>query len=363
MRMKIRKTAVILAACMGMNLLAGCNSEQQKTFNEAVKDLEQGSYEYALDEFTQSVNNGISLAVSYRGIGICQMRLGNYEDAISAFTSALSSDKVSKTMAKDLYLYRATARLQAGLLDDAMADCQTLAQKYEMDADCWFLSGKVALAMDGYDEASSDFEQAYGEDSSYDRAIQIYEAYLEKDMEADGTRYLEAVLSTEAKGTDDLCDRGRIYYYMEDYANAKKELTDASNQGSQEALLVLGLVYGAQQDYANARSMYQQFVNQKLEDTSRNQTQTAAPGYNGLAVCDMAEGNYDSALENINNGISVAADDEMQSLLFNEIVIYEKKLDFSTAQAKAQEYVGMYPDDEEAARELDFLKSRTGTVQ
>ena len=84
MRMKIRKTAVMLAACMGMTLLAGCDSEQQKTFNEAVKDLEQGSYEYALDEFTQSVNNGISLAVSYRGIGICQMRLGNYEDAISA---------------------------------------------------------------------------------------------------------------------------------------------------------------------------------------------------------------------------------------------------------------------------------------
>ena len=201
-----------------------------------------------------------------------------------------------------------------------MADCQVLAQQYEMDADSYFLTGKIALKMDAYDEAVANFEQSYKADSTYDRAIQIYQAYLEQDMEADGTRYLEAVLSTEAKGTDDLCDRGRIYYYMEDYANAKKELTDASNQGSQEALLVLGMVYSAQQDYANARSMYQQFVNQKLEDTSRNQTQTAAPGYNGLAVCDMAEGNFDSALENINNGISVAADDEMQSLLFNEIV-------------------------------------------
>lgn len=244
-----------------------------------------------------------------------------------------------------------------------MADCQILAQNYEMDADSWFLTGKVALAMDGYEEASSDFEQSYGEDSSYDRAIQIYEAYLEKDMEADGTRYLEAVLSTEAKGTADLCDRGRIYYYMEDYTNAQKELTDASNQGSTEALLILGMVYSAQQDYANARSVYQQFINQKLEDTSKNQTQTAASGYNGLAVCDIADGNYDSALENINSGIAVAADDEMQSLLFNEIVVYEKKLDFSTAQAKAQEYVGMYPEDEEAAKELDFLKSRTGSAE
>ncbi len=360
MRMKIRKTAVMLAACMGMTLLAGCDSEQQKTFNEAAKDLEQGSYEYALDEFTQSVNNGISLAVSYRGIGICQMRLGNYEDAISAFTSALGSEKVSKTMAKDLYLYRATARLQAGLLDDAMADCQTLAQKYEMDADCWFLSGKVALAMDGYDEASSDFEQAYGEDSSYDRAIQIYETYLEKDMEADGTRYLEAALSSEAKDTDDMCDRGRIYCYMEDYGNAKTELTNASSKGSTEAVLLLGMVYGAQQDYVNARAMYQQYINKMQDNTEKNSTKTAASGYNGLAVCDIAEGNYDSALENINSGIAAASDNEMQSLLFNEIVVYEKKLDFSTAQEKAQSYVGMYPEDEEAAHELAFLKSRTG---
>ena len=345
---------------MGLSLLAGCDNEKQQIFKEAEKDLEQGSYEYALDEFTTSVNNGVKPAVSYRGIGICQLRLGNYDDAIT-FTSALGEEKVNKSMARDLYLYRATARLQAGYLDDAMADCQVLAQNYEMDADAWFLTGKVALEMDVYDEAASDFEQAYGEDSSYDRAIQIYETYLDKDMEADGTRYLEAVLSTDAKEAEDLCSRGRIYYYMGDYTNAQKELTDASNQGSTEALLVLGMVYGAQSDYANARAMYQQYINQKLDDTSGDQTQTAAQGYNGLAVCDMAEGNYDSALENISSGISIASDDEMQSLLFNEIVAYEKKLDFSTAQEKAVSYVGMYPEDEEAAKELDFLKSRTGS--
>ena len=40
----------------------------------------------------------------------------------------------------------------------------------------------------------------------------IYETYLDKDMEADGTRYLEAVLSTEAKGAEDLCSRGCLLY-------------------------------------------------------------------------------------------------------------------------------------------------------
>ena len=146
------------------------------------------------------------------------------------------------------------------------------AADYDMDADVYFLTGEVALAMDSYEEASADFEQAYGEEATYDMAIRIYSAYLEKDMEADGTRYLEAALSSEAKDTDDMCARGRIYYYMEDYANAKKELTDASNQGSTEALLLLGMVYGAQEDYANARAMYQQFISQKLEDTSKNST-------------------------------------------------------------------------------------------
>ena len=39
---------------MGLSLLAGCDNEKQQIFKEAEKDLEQGSYEYALDEFTTS---------------------------------------------------------------------------------------------------------------------------------------------------------------------------------------------------------------------------------------------------------------------------------------------------------------------
>lgn len=45
-----------------------------------------------------------------------------------------------------------------------------------MNADLYFLTGCVALAMDAYDEAASNFEQAYGEKADYDMALQIYEA-------------------------------------------------------------------------------------------------------------------------------------------------------------------------------------------
>ena len=79
-------------------------------------------------------------------------------------------------------------------------------------------------------------------------------------MEADGTRYLEAALSSEAKDAQDHCDRGRVYYYMEDYSNAKKELLEATKKDNTEALLLLGMVYLAQDDVENAQAMYKQYI-------------------------------------------------------------------------------------------------------
>ena len=187
---------MILAAVTGALLLGGCGSrKKQKYMNRTGKDLSQGSYKYALEEYQSSIQNGVKLAQSYRGAGIASLRLGKYEDAVNSFTEALNCDKVSKSLRKDILSYRATAELKSGKYEDAMADCQTLGEDFSMDAGSYFLTGKVALAMDSYEEAASNFKQAYGEDSTYDMAIEIYEAYLDKDMEADGTRYLEAALS------------------------------------------------------------------------------------------------------------------------------------------------------------------------
>ena len=46
-------------------LYTSCDNEKQQIFKEAEKDLEQGSYEYALDEFTTSVNNGVKPCLLY----------------------------------------------------------------------------------------------------------------------------------------------------------------------------------------------------------------------------------------------------------------------------------------------------------
>ena len=44
--------------------------------------------------------------------------------------------------------------------------------------------------------------------------------------------------------------------------------------------------------------------------------------------------------------------------MFNEMTVYEKKLDFATAKQKAEEYLELYPDDKTMKKELAFLKTR-----
>ena len=48
--MKNTKTVLILAAVTGALLLGGCGSEKTKIYEQAGKDLSQGSYKYAWSE-------------------------------------------------------------------------------------------------------------------------------------------------------------------------------------------------------------------------------------------------------------------------------------------------------------------------
>ena len=90
--MKKTKTVLILAAVTGALLLGGCGSEKTKTYEQAGKDLSQGSYKYALEEYQSSIQNGVKLAQSYRGAGIASLRLGKYEDAVADILAKVKAE-------------------------------------------------------------------------------------------------------------------------------------------------------------------------------------------------------------------------------------------------------------------------------
>ena len=65
--MKKTKTVLILAAVTGALLLGGCGSEKTKIYEQAGKDLSQGSYKYALEEYQSSIQRSEAGTVLSRG--------------------------------------------------------------------------------------------------------------------------------------------------------------------------------------------------------------------------------------------------------------------------------------------------------
>ena len=64
-------------------------------------------------------------------------------------------------------------------------------------------------------------------------------------------------------------------------------------------------------------------------------------------------------MQDIQTGLSLdVSDSSKRDLLYNEIVVYEKKQDFETAKQKASEFMQLYPDDEAGQKEYDFLSTR-----
>lgn len=143
--MKNKRIIWMLTAGLTFGMLTGCGGEEKKTYDQACADLAQGSYDYALQGYQSSITAGYKTAEAYRGAGIANIHLGNYQDAIDSLTNGLNDEKAGKALKKDMLAYRATAELKSGLNDAAMADCQTLAESYSMDAETYYLTGCVAL--------------------------------------------------------------------------------------------------------------------------------------------------------------------------------------------------------------------------
>lgn len=344
--MTIKKMIPVFLA--GMVIFTACGSNEKKAYDEAVQHLAKGSYQEALEGFRESVSGDIKVVQSYRGQGIAQLKLGEYPEAIEAFQAALAQESGSKKLRGDIMMYKATAEYKSRKMEEALESSR---QAHELlkDGESLLLTGRVQLELADYQGAEESFRAAVEQESTYAMYIEVFQAYSQKDMDADGEAYLKQALEMDGTRDEDYYQRGRIYFFMGDYENAKKELIEASKSGYGEAQLFLGKVYLEDGDSANARAMYQEYLRDNKD---------SAKGYNGLALCDMAEENYDQALENIQLGIDNAQTEDMQNLLYNQIAAYEKKLDFDTAESKMETYIKLYPEDEAAQKEYRFLQNR-----
>lgn len=329
-----------------MTVFAGCASkEANEIYAKGVEALKVSDYDLAAEEFQSLIDMEEKLPEAYRGLGIALLNQARYAESSIAFSKAiLYMETENPKFEQDVKSYLAVSRIRRGEYSEAIEVYNEL-MLLEENPEYYYMRGKCYLALGEMENAKTDFDQAAAASTDCNLFIGIYQAYDDLQMNADGSAYLEQAL--ELVAADDYYSRGLIHYYLQDYTKAKENLILAiKTTNDTDAMLLLGKVYLSMEDVANARAMYQEHINEK---------DFAAKAYNGLALCDIAEGNYDSALINIQKGLEYEDEEVKQSLLFNEICVYEYLQDWDNARAKAAEYIVKYPADEAGVKENEFL--------
>ncbi|MDR1801145.1 MAG: tetratricopeptide repeat protein [Lachnospiraceae bacterium] len=146
-----------------------------------------------------------------------------------------------------------------------------------------------------------------------------------------------------------------------DYINAGKyeealkcfEIDIKNSVNPADAWLGAGIAYYELKRYDEAE--------EALLKTIELGTKESAVIYNMLGSARFEEEKWDAALHYYEKALSVGdgSAELIKEVKFNEIVIYEKKEDYETAKEKLTKYIEEYPDDEKAAKEIEFLEILT----
>lgn len=338
---------LLIIAAIG---LSGCNmnrsNEKTKQGFEFITTLE---YEEALTSFDLALEAGEDEQQIARGRGIAYLGLARYEEAIEQFLLALSfSDEFVDDFDFDTNYYLATAYYKNGQSDKA-EEVYSAILALRDDREAHFLRGIACLDQNKLEEAKKDFDMALAKNTTdYDMRIQIAQSLEEHGYETEAKAYLQAALGNNEKKISDY-DKGRLSYYMGDYEAARNYLESSKGNKDAKTVLLLGQTYEKLGDYNYAASIYSNYLTENSGDVII---------YNRLGMCKLQAGDAESAVDYFEQALALADTSMVQTLKFNQIVAYEHMGDFDQAIVLMRNYLEIYPDDKEALREYEFLKSR-----
>lgn len=346
---QITKKIVVIGSFIIMVMFTGCGSDTTKV-NEGMRLIEELDYQGAIACFDEAAQLSENFRLIARGKGIAYMGLADYGQAVECFQEALAaSNGFLEPIDYDLNYYLAAAYTKNEMYEEAREAYDAILALRSKEKDAYFLRGIVLLQLGEYEQAKADFDEVVKLDGkNYNRLIQIYQALEASGHQENGKEYLQNVLAGTEKQMKAF-DRGRIYYYLGEYQKAYIALEEARKEGGAEAALYLGKAYEATGDYNYASSVYSSYL---ANDTSN------AEIYNQLGLCELAKGNYTAALKAFMAGKQIEGNSVMQSLSFNEIVAHEYIGEYEKAAVLLDNYLKLYPDDENAKREQQFLQTR-----
>ena len=340
-----------MLGCVAVCLLTGCEAKPDNTnINKGMELLEQMDYAGALESFEAALVYKEDEQLIYRGEGLANMGLGNYEAATECFLNSISyADGNVTDLEFDTNYYLAATYYKLGQYEEAEKIYTAIIGLRNKEKDAYFLRACTLLKEGYYDAAIKDFEKAFALEP--DNLELVTDAFVEMQAAGfgeEGKVYLQDFLSKKDKVLKD-AQKGTIYYYLGDYTNARVYLDGALNQGNPEVSLILGNTYEKLGDMNYAVVVYETYLDSNAPD---------AAIYNSLGVCLMNQGKYEEALKAFESGIELGDSAHIQNLKYNQIVAKEYLGKFSEAKSLMQEYLASYPDDGKAKTEYEFLQTR-----
>ncbi len=349
--LKMGKGFVIAAAFIGVALFTACFSSEGAKTKEGIQNIQNGDFDSAMSLFSEAESAGEDPVYLNRGIGLAYMGQNQYEFAIEAFEKALEADgSIPGDVDYDINFYIGVCFYKLGRYEEAKERFDAILALKDKSVDAYVERGTVLLALNRPDEAKADFDKAVElSPKDYGLFIDIYCILRESGYETEGTAYLQNAVDSGDKKMPDY-DKGRLYFYLEDYSNARDFLEKAkgSGNGSEELVLLLGQCYEYLNDRNYAITVYQSYL----------ATGQSKAVYNQMGMCYAASGDYESALTAFQTGLGLSDLSFDRELRYNEIVAYEKLGNPLQAKELMESYISDYPGDEVAQKEYQFLKTR-----
>ena len=349
--MKYRYIAATLLLSI---LLSGCGSlAGRHNIDSGFSYIESHEYQSALESFEAAEEAGEDQCLIHRGKGIALLNRGEYEAAVEELLASLAADEgIVDDMDFDSNYYLAEAYLKLGEYDKAKEVYDAIIALRGKDSSAYYLRGTAKLAAGDHDGGYSDFTEAIELGSKdYTMMIMIYKALDDYGYSDEALAILQTAMDN---GSDFMTnfEKGQISFYLGNTAQAQSYLEAARNERNQEkepVVIMLGQTVEKQGDYNYAISVYRNYLSEEPN---------SAKVYNQLGMCQIRQGDYESAIASFQAGLALDDKEMEQSLKLNEITAYEYMGEFEVASSKMQEYLKNYPDDQMAVRENIFLSTR-----
>lgn len=309
--------------------------------------VELGKYDEAEKAFMAAYTDDKTSKAAQWGIGVSAYFLGDYAASMEYFGKVVGNISVYDEIDLDSLQYYASLQTYYGDSAGAIDSYTVLIRKNYNVEQQYFLRGSIYAAQGMENEAVLDYEEAlkaYGND--YEIYYNIYYSLHKAGFENRAVSYLRRAL--EVEGADNLL-KGKTYYIIADYENAKKFLSKAMDEGKQEAEFYLAMTYEKLGNNEEAVSMYETYLKNYPSD---------AGAYNQYGMYCLNKGDYNAALGYFTAGLALGDTDAKRELMFNQACCYEYMYQYSTAYEKFGEYLKLYPNDEAAKHEYDFLSTR-----